>query len=194
MIKAVIFDCFGVLTTESFGVFRDKYFAGSLNKRQQANQAMDKLNSGLITVEEFEKKLAGLADVTEATVQNYLGKNMPNEPLFDYIRTDLKPKYKIGMLSNAGSDWTDKLFEARDIKLFDDIVLSYKYGYIKPSPEIYLLSAKKLGLLASECVFIDDNQRLCEGAKTVGMQAILYQDFPQMKAELEKILAPVADN
>jgi putative hydrolase of the HAD superfamily len=194
VIKAVIFDCFGVLTTEGFGLFRDKYLAHDPDKRHQANDSMDRLNSGQIPYDEFVKELAELADINKPVAEKYLSENKPNEPLFGYIRQNLKPHYKIGMLSNAGDDWLEEMFEQSDIKLFDDIVLSYKFGMIKPQPDIYALAAKRLGLTPGECVFIDDQIKHCEGARAVGMPAIIYKDLEQMKTELEKALAGGSNN
>jgi HAD superfamily hydrolase (TIGR01509 family) len=194
MIKAIIFDCFGVLSTEGFGSFRDKYLVNDPDRRQQANKTMDELNAGRIPYDEFVKELARLANVSEQTVGEYLSENKPNEPLFDYIRQNLKPHYKIGMLSNAGDDWLEELFEQRDIKLFDDIVLSYKFGMIKPQSDIYTLAVKRLGVASSESIFIDDQEKHCEGARAAGIRAIWYKDFSQFRFELEKILAPSADN
>jgi|GEM_PF-4893866 len=38
-----------------------------------------------------------------------------------------------------------------------------------------------------ECIFIDDREGYCTGAKGVGMQAILYRSFSQMKPELDRL-------
>jgi epoxide hydrolase-like predicted phosphatase len=110
-----------------------------------------------------------------------------------YIRAKLKPQFKIGIISNAGADHVDDLLGSH-VELFDDIVLSYKAGVIKPDPKIYQMSAANLAVKESECVFIDDILTYCQGAEAAGMKAIWYRDFRQMKSELEKILSADADN
>jgi HAD superfamily hydrolase (TIGR01509 family) len=194
MIKAIIFDCFGVLTTEGFGLFRDKYLSQDVAKRRQANESMDQLNAGQIPYDKFAEALANLAGVSNKTVRSYLDENKPNEPLLDYVRSDLKPHYKIGMLSNAGNDWLKEMFTQEDIELFDDIVLSYKFGVIKPQPEIYDLATKRLGVASNECVFVDDQEKHCEGARQAGILAIRYQNFNQIRSNLKAILSADADN
>jgi len=188
MIKAVIFDCFGVLTTSGFRVFRDKYFADDIEKRDQALELMSQQNLGTLSYKELIKRVAKLANVPEETVESYMDKNKPNEPLFDYIRSKLKPKYKIGLLSNAGDNWLKELFSEEDVKLFDEIILSYEVGLIKPDPNIYLLAAKKFNVEPAECIFIDDNHVHCSGAEGVGMKAICYKDFSQFKKDFEELL------
>lgn len=51
-----------------------------------------------------------------------------------------------------------------------------------------MITADKLGVRCDECVFIDDRQEYVEGARAVGMQAILYQNLPQLKEDIIKIL------
>lgn len=192
MIKAIIFDCFGVLTTEGYGPFRDKYISNPAD-RALANQTMDDLCEGKVTYPEFLKSLASLGGVSEAETQSYLTRNLPNDTLFDYIRR-IKPKYKIGMLSNAGEDWTKEMFTTDDLKLFDDIVLSFHIGTIKPNPIMYNTAAERLGVANQEAVFIDDILAYCQGAEKTGMKAVFYKDFGQMKTELEEILAAASNN
>lgn len=188
MIKAIIFDCFGVLTTEGFRVFCNKFFADQHQKRAQAQSLMDQLSLGNIQYDEFDNKLAELAGVGRKTVDDYLSGNKPNEPLFEYIEKQLKPRYKIGMLSNTGADWLDQLFTPEQIALLDDVVQSYKLGIAKPDPRIYEAAARNLGAQPTECVMIDDITRYCQAALGIGMQSILYEDFDQMKRDLEDIL------
>lgn len=114
----------------------------------------------------------------------------PNRQLLDFIKTQLKPKYKVGVISNAAGDWLYEILPAADVQLFDDIVLSHRAGVAKPELAIYRLSLKNLGVIASEAVFIDDLEPFCQAAKQLGMKAILYESFPQMRRDLGKILSP----
>ena len=98
------------------------------------------------------------------------------------------------MLSNSSANWLDELFTPEDINLFDDIILSYEVRVTKPDPRIYRLAAERLGVETKQSVLVDDVKRYVEGAETVGMQAIWYRDFGQMKTELEMILSPGTNN
>ena len=194
MIKAIILDCFGVLSTEGFRVFCDKYFNNSPDKRTEAQDLMDRSCLGNMSFDEFESGLASLGGTSVETVREYLNRNRPNEPLFKLIREELKPKYKIGMLSNSSANWLNELFTPEDINLFDDIILSYEVRVTKPDPRIYRLAADRLGVEPKQSVLVDDVKRYVEGAEAVGMQAIWYRDFEQMKTGLEKILSAGADD
>src|SRR3990167_9438710 len=194
MIKAIIFDCFGVLSTEGFRVFCDKYFSNSPDKRAAAKDLMDRSCLGNMSFDEFESGLAALGETSVETVREYLNRNKPNEPLFKLIRDELRPKYKIGMLSNSSANWLDELFTPEDINLFDDIILSYEVRVTKPDPRIYRLGAARRRVEPKQSVLVDDVKRYVEGAEAVGMQAIWYRDFEQMKTGLEKILSAGADD
>lgn len=111
----------------------------------------------------------------------------PNEELLTYMRSKLKPKYKIGIISNAAADWVNEILSKEDVELFDDIVLSHRVGFAKPEPAIYEIALKNLSARAEEAVFIDDTEAFCEAARSLGMKAINYQNFGQMKQTLEKI-------
>jgi putative hydrolase of the HAD superfamily len=122
-------------------------------------------------------------------VRKELDKNLPNEALFEYIETVLKPKYKVGMLSNAGADWLSELFTEDQLALFDATALSYETGITKPDTAAYQAIADTLDVGPAECVFVDDQERHCTGAREAGMQAILFKGFEQFKADLERLLA-----
>lgn len=188
MIKAVIFDFFGVLVTEGFKQFRETYFDNDETKEKQALDLMKQVDTGLIDENTFTTELASLADITPKKVHQLLGSNKPNRPLLDYINTELSGKYKIGMLSNSGDDYPARLLAKEDLDLFDDILLSYKFGIVKPQREIYKLAAKRLGVDPTECLFTDDSERHCSGAEQIGVRTIVYQSFPEFKRKLQNYL------
>lgn len=193
MIKAVIFDCFGVLASDGWLPFKNKYFGENQELFDKASQINQQSDAGKISYEEFLGKVAKLAGVSKQKARYYIEHNVPDEKVFDYI-AQLKSEYKIGMLSNASGYWLDQIFTERQVELFDAISLSYQTGFIKPDPKAYETILNKLGVKPSEAVFIDDQMRYCEGGRAIGLKSILYESFPQLKSELGKILAAGADN
>jgi putative hydrolase of the HAD superfamily len=188
MIKAIIFDCFGVLATDDWLPFKHAHFGSDRAKFDQASDLNQQANAGFISYQQFVTDIAALARVSEAEVQKVLRSNQPNRFLFELI-TSLQGRYKIGMLSNSASDWLTDIFTKQQLGLFDETILSYEVGMAKPDPRIYALATEKLGVEPEECVFIDDQERYCTAATEVGMQAIAYTDFDDFKLQLEKLLA-----
>ena len=194
MIKAIIFDFFGVLAVRGFASFAKTYYPNDTQKINQTKKLQDQLGLGLISYDDFISALAEIGDVDRNRVLSYTEDYQPNGELLDYIRTDLRPKYKLGIISNAGLDWVIKILGSSNQKMFDDIILSYKVGVIKPGAEIYKISAKNLGVKEDECLFIDDILTYCQGAEAVGMKGLWFKDFAQMKTELEKLLSTRSNN
>lgn len=187
-IKAVIFDCFGVLAHDGWLPFREKHFAHDPDKYEQAKASNKKVDAGLHSYEDFIQEVADLAGIPAAEARREIEDNPPNEPLFNYIRDELRPQYKLGLLSNAGANWLDELFAPWQVALFDEAVLSYQIGTIKPDPVAYETIAHRLGVMPDECVFIDDQPRYCEGAEAVGMRAIKYDTVDQTITDLQALL------
>jgi putative hydrolase of the HAD superfamily len=72
--------------------------------------------------------------------------------------------------------------------MFDGVVISGEVGLYKPQPEIFEMGAEKVGLPASECVFVDDLRENCAGAEAVGMTAVLHRGADSTLPELERLL------
>lgn len=188
MIQAIIFDCFGVLATDGWLPFRDKYFGNKPDLMEEARAHNIRVDSGLMSYDEFIHWLADTTSVPIRDVQRIIRGNVPNQPLFEYIREKISPKYKVGMLSNAGANWLQDMFEPWQVALFDQILLSYEIGAVKPDPIMYETIAVRLGVLPEEAVFVDDRIEFVTGAHAVGMHGIHYKELGQTTAELEALL------
>lgn len=181
MIKAIIFDCFGVLVTSSYEPFKKKYFGGDKDKIAKFTEIEDRSSRGEISLEEAEAGFAELAGVSLEQCAEELAQNPRNAELLEYIKKELKPRFKIGMLSNVAKNRISELFLPEDTDLFDDIVLSFQVGLAKPDPKIFELAAQRLGLKLEECLFVDDLAKYLVGAEKVGMSTIQYRDFDEFK-------------
>lgn len=189
MIKAILFDCFGVLTSDVWLAFCDSLPAGSdVAQASAINRAYDK---GLISRQDFENGVKDVVGVFPPLLEDMeQGQMVLNKPLIDFIKL-LKPNYKISILSNIYGDWiTTTLLEPSDHKLFDDILQSYEVGITKPDPRIYLLACERLGVAPNQAVMVDDRPSNVIGAIDAGLGGIIYSDFKSFKRELEQLLNP----
>ena len=187
-IKAVIFDCFGVLYVD---------VKESLLKSIPPEQVQDlrdiyyQNDYGMLDHDEY---LAAVASVTGRSIddiQNFTAQEHRfNQALGDYITSELHPTYKVGLLSNIGRGWINSFFDMNQLHgLFDAIVLSGEEGITKPHPHIFEIMAERIGVLPAECVMIDDIAANCEGAEMAGMQAIHYTSNQQVLRDLRMMLA-----
>lgn len=188
MIKAIIFDCFGVLTTDLLMEFTSTLPA---NVMSGVHELIHKRSSGQLSRDKFVNELSFLTNHSKHEINKVTTPGgVKNIKLLKLIEDLKNNKYKIGLLSNVGSDWVKKEF-LTDIeqKLFDDILLSYEVNLIKPDPLIFKLAAERLDVKTNECVLIDDIESYCLAAKKEGMQTITYKTFENTKQELESILS-----
>lgn len=189
MIKAVIFDCFGVLAQDAWLKFCEEHFDKPI-ERSVARDLLKQHDTGLITAQEFSQQASELSGVSAKELEMVITTHTTkNEQLLALISQLKKAEYKVAILSNVGEDWLNNFLTVDERALFDDILLSYKVKLTKPDPLIYMMSADRLGLLPQECVFVDDRQVCVDGARGVGMKGVLYDDFKSFKDHLAPILA-----
>ncbi len=194
MIKAIIFDCFGVLTTDLWKEFCSTLPPGEIV--QKAKDLNHQYDAGTITLDFFIRSVHELTGRDPKVIENIFTNtdSVKNDTLFQYIKL-LKKRYKIGILSNVATNWVRDYFLTPDEQqLFDTMVFSFETGIGKPDAEIYNTALQKLSVEPQQTVFIDDNRRYCVAADELGMKTVLYNDFQQMKKELEKILSAGSDN
>lgn len=189
MVKAIVFDCFGVLASDGWLPFKRRHFGHDQALMQEATDLNKKVDAGLADYSEFLHRVAELANVSYEEARRDIENNVPDSELFAYIKDRLKPRYKLGILSNAGADWLNEMFSSEQVALFDATALSYDTGYVKPDKRAYKTICERLGVESEESVFIDDQERYCAAARDFGMQAIWYKNFEQFREELELMLA-----
>ena len=190
MIKAVIFDCFGVILTDSLQQMYDELSESNPERMQQAEDLLNATARGYLSREDFDRQISGVLGIShEDFIKRKYSGETRNDQLLSYI-LELKKKYKTAMLSNVSNQGLMRRFDGSELdKYFDVVVASGEIGFAKPEPQAYEITADKLGVRLNECVFIDDRQEYCDGARGVGMQAIQYTTFAQLKKDLAKILS-----
>lgn len=188
MIKAIIFDCFGVVISDSLETVYTS-LGGDFKKDLPKIRAIQyKSDKGEIL--SSAPHIAELLNISEDAYKEALSADWRiNYELLEYIDTVLRPKYRVAMLSNVGKGRLPQIFgEGFLEKYFEEIVASGEIGWAKPEAQAYETVADRLGVRLDECVFTDDREEYIEGAEGVGMSTILFKDFNQFTSELEKLL------
>lgn len=97
-------------------------------------------------------------------------------------------KYYLASLNNESLELNEhriRHFELRDH--FDAFFSSCYLNTMKPNPEIYRAALNISHRKPEECVFIDDRAQNVEAARRCGLNAIVYSDPEQLRAELAKL-------
>jgi HAD superfamily hydrolase (TIGR01509 family) len=189
MIRGIIFDCFGVLVGKGFGDIYAVAGGDPVKDNAFIDSMIIKANSGAISDEIFETVMADRLGLTLGTFHDIVvHEEALNKSLIAYIRTELKPHYKIGLLSNASTGIIESRIPAEDRALFDAIVVSAETAYQKPDTEIFQMTIDKLGTTFEETIFIDDLAIFTKPATKLGMHGIQYKGLDLLKTQLEPLL------
>ena len=189
MIRAIIFDCFGVLITDALKVVRDDLYRMNPEGALEVDELVRAANVGLLDPQESSERIAMILGVTtDAFRAKIAAGEQRNQALFQEI-LHLKMTYKTAMLSNISVPSLQKRFSRPELNTyFDEVILSGEVGFAKPEAAIYEIAAERLGARCDECVFIDDRETFVEAAQAVGMQGIVYKHFAQFQTDLKKTL------
>jgi epoxide hydrolase-like predicted phosphatase len=197
-VRAVLFDIGGVLEITPPTGARDRWEArfglrpGELGER--TNEVWRAGAVGAVSEAEVHRRLGELLGVDDAVVRafmddlwaEYLG--TLNVELVEYAR-GLRPRYRTGIISNSfvGARERERQRYGLD-ELTDLIIYSHEVGMSKPDPRIYELACERLGVHPEETVFLDDTEEMVDGARAVGMQALLFEHNAQAIAEIEALI------
>jgi FMN phosphatase YigB (HAD superfamily) len=188
MIKAIIFDCFGVVISDTLQSTYEILGGDFYKDLDDIREILRSSDSG-----EINSSHAGIAEllgVSESTYTTEISSGREvNQELLYYINNTLRKKYKVGMLSNVGRGRLPEIFGFGFLeRFFDTVIASGDVGFAKPEARAYEISADSLGVRLDECIFIDDRPEYIEGAQHVGMKTILYKDFDKFKKQLDTLL------
>ncbi|MDB5183276.1 MAG: HAD-superfamily hydrolase, subfamily variant 3 [Candidatus Saccharibacteria bacterium] len=189
MIKAIIFDCFGVLAEDGWTPFKRKHILHDPKLVEEVARLGALTDRGILSYDETVGAIAKLLNVSVAELREAVDRKVPHEDMFELILNELKPHYKIGLLSNANYDVINELFAAEQAALFDAHVLSFETKLLKPDRAMFELMAKRLKVEMNECLFVDDQAKHCHAARTYGMEAFHFIDYDDFLEKLPRRLS-----
>jgi putative hydrolase of the HAD superfamily len=120
---------------------------------------------------------AGNTLVVEEPGKHFWEMNIMPIPGAPELLTGLKPRYRLGVISNTvgsgDAELSDALEKAGIRHLIDALVTSRDFGRAKPDPAIYLEGARRLGVpLQSTCMVGDRLDTDVAGALNAGIAGI----------------------
>jgi len=119
---------------------------------------------------------------------------LPNPPVVELVRDLKEAGIGRGLLTNNIREFSDQWRSMLDFdELFDDIVDSHEVGMRKPNPDIYLLSASRLGVDPSRVAFLDDTESNVEAARNLGMHGVLVDEDPSAAVSRVRRLVDLAN-
>jgi putative hydrolase of the HAD superfamily len=195
--RGLLIDFGGVLTTDVFASFQAFCEAEGLSPQAirerfrgdpGARELLEGLETGRIDEAEFEPRFAKLLGVErhQGLIDRLFARMRPDHAMLDAVRAARRAGVRTGLISNSWSvDHYDReLLE----ELFHGTVISAREGIRKPSPEIYELGARRIGLPPAACVFVDDLPGNLKPAAALGMATVHHTSAEETIPRLERLL------
>jgi putative hydrolase of the HAD superfamily len=206
-ITAVISDFGGVLTTpliQSFMAFQDETGISmeTLGQTMQEIAEADgehplfELERGNTTEVDFLERMAdqleyalGHRPEMHRFSETYFDALQPNPPMIELMRELKDHGYRMALLTNNVREWEPTWRAMLPVdEIFELVVDSAFVGCRKPESQIYEITLERLGLPGPECLFVDDVNVNCEGARALGLSAVHFRDNDQAIAEIRAAL------
>lgn len=194
MIRCVISDMGKVILHFDRGIFYEKIAGFCPYSKDEVKELTLKnfnivvsFNEGRISPEEFYRQVISKLKARigyDEFYAIYSDVFFLNSPVLDILKR-LKGRYKLILLSNTDvMHFTFIKKKFPEILIFDDYVLSYEVGAMKPDSRIYEEALRRTGFKPEECLFIDDLEENIKGAQKLGINVILMEPRTDLEAVL----------
>jgi len=212
MVKAVLWDFGGVITSSPFERFRDyeerhglpKDFIRGLNATNPDTNAWAQFERSEVSLDTFNELFRA-----EALAKGY---DVPGRDIIEMLYGQVRPEMKaalvkckkhlkVGCITNnvshenkgaGGKGWSvmvDNEAHAREVAevmdMFDVVIESSLVGIRKPDPRIYQMACENLSVAPQDCVYLDDLGINLKPARALGMTTIKVVDPATALRELE---------
>lgn len=103
---------------------------------------------------------------------------------------ELKHHYRLHLLTDQINIGEDDKLKSKVETLFTQIFRSYEQGVRKPDLSAFHNVLAQIKAQPQDCVFIDDDVKNIEAARSIGMYAIQYHfgHVTELKTELQKLI------
>ena len=185
MIKTIIFDFAGVVSTEQLTGWKkiaEKFGLDPEVTKERYYQNIDEYGrGGSDSTEKFWKHMCDGTDVSLADVSsifvNWWKLNVDIVGLIEQLRS----KYKVVLFSdNFDASTPSMRADAELNKLFSKMYFSNELGHTKAEQASFLALLKDLQCQASECIFVDDKSGPINTAKSLAVQSFQYSNYEQL--------------
>lgn len=195
MFKAVIFDLGKVIVP--FDIRRGYsalqphcgFPAEELPRRIAATGIVHRFETGQISPGDFVRQFSealGLKIEYDRFCELWSSIFLPDPLVPEELLEGLRRRYRLLLLSNTNAIHFAMIRENYPIlRHFEDFVLSFEVGAMKPDPRIYEVAIERAGCRPQECFFTDDMEPFVEGARRAGIDAVQFRSAQQIEGELE---------
>jgi len=194
MIKAICFDMDGVYFTKG-SFLKFKAIIGKNSTEEKTDFVLYKseqilnFKKGLITENEFWDYVRQELNITltNEEISKALSDSYTiDQDVAEVVRKIKSLGYKTCICSNNFETRIRELNKKFNfLKDFDTHIFSYKVGATKPDRKIFEELVKQSGVNPDEIIFSDDSPEKLQGARDLGINVFVYENFPQFLGVLK---------
>ncbi len=199
-IRAILFDAGDILYYRpnrggNFKSFlRELAIEGDQHHREEKEIFYEQAYRGEVTQDQYREEILRGYGITQAEQvergKQALEDDDNNVEFFEGVKETLlalKEKgYLLGIVTDTANPLHAKFnwFERGGFgHVWDSVVSSKELGIRKPDPKIYCAALEQLGIDAGQAAFVGHKTSELEGAKTVGMTTIAFNQDPDAEAD-----------
>lgn len=203
-IQAIIFDMDGVLVDSEFWwcKFEDQFYREIMpdwneqDHGQVVGQSLKDIHQLLSQKYQLRLSWPEFQARYHAEASNIYQTQVNLMPGAAEVLADLAERGIIlALASSSFHSWIEMVVERFDIKKYFKIIVSSEdvgeRG--KPAPDIYLFTAKKLGVDPQDCLVIEDSTNGILSAKAAGMTAVAYKSARNPSQKYDKADSVIDD-
>ena len=178
--KFLLLDMYGVILEESKGNFipytYDRFPQSEYDRIThliRVEKLFTQAGYGKISSDEFLSRL-GFED-PQFHMRDYIEHHLTLDAGFRDFAERFYREYDFVLLSTDVSEWSRYITEYHRLDgYFKDKIVSGDVGLRKPDPKIYEYTLNKLGVSASDCLFVDNSVENLNAAEALGITPILF--------------------
>lgn len=195
-VRLIISDFGGVICAFDYRIFCERLarrIGGSAEKIDALVYGSDlqrEFEQGRLTGPEYHRQVMDLfgADVSYDEFFPMYGDIFTEIPATCDLLRRMHGRYTLYLLSDTNEIHFGYVKRTVGVlRLFDEYIVSYEVGAMKPDPAIYREALRRSGVPAEACVFIDDRPANVEGARRVGMHALQFTSAERCAADLAQL-------
>ena len=195
--KAIVFDLGKVLVDFDYSVAARKIAALSKLSPEQIydfvchSPLLWQYETGQLTSREFFEKIkaeTGFSGDIDQFSDSFANIFVPIDEMVEFHTKVCGQGYRTFIFSNTND------FAVTHIRRtfpffsnFDDYILSYQHGVMKPDERLYAVVERQSGASGAEIVYLDDRPENVEAGAARGWHAILHQSPEQTLGEIRKL-------
>lgn len=191
---AMIFDIGGVLVPLRFQRAMEEMAAAcglpaeEIRRRLAASGLSPRYERGEMSDAEFTSAVCRLlgSEITERQFRAMWCSIFDVDTLIpvDFL-AQLRRRHRMLLLSNTNGIHVARLrAECAAMEHFDDAVLSYEVGWMKPDGRMFEEALRRAGCAPGQCFYTDDLEANVQAARSAGIDAVLFEGFDGLRAAI----------